>query len=297
MYKYFSAPYHDPLALKIAVVAIFILDLAQFASIVDFSWWYLVRNWGNLGAVTVVRISYGLAVAFSTPVILIVQLVYIYRIYRLNPGVKAIWIPLAVLLCLVVLESAFGWRGSAFGLTTIPFTQANHESGSQAYVVGLWLGAGVAADIGIASALTYNLSTRKTGFRKTDTLITKLVLYTINTTAFTSIIAVTDIICFYAMPQNNVHLGLNMLLCKLFSNSLLASLNSRTERRHQEETTANFAMSSTFGVTVHTMKDTFSDSQTVQASRSHFSDKEHSQSFNDTDVELYPIQKSDASAV
>lgn len=110
--------------LSILHVSLHLNNLAAFLT--PAAGWYLVRNWGNLAAVTIVRISYGLAVAFSTPVILIVQLVYIYRIYRLNPGVKAIWVLLFVLLCLVFIESAFGWRGSAFGLSTIPFTQANH---------------------------------------------------------------------------------------------------------------------------------------------------------------------------
>ena len=83
-------------------------------------------TWGNLAAIGVVRISYGLAVVFSTPVILVVQLVYIYRIYRLNPRSRRPWIPLGFLVCLVLLESAFGFRGASFGLKPIPFEEANH---------------------------------------------------------------------------------------------------------------------------------------------------------------------------
>ncbi|KAJ3545579.1 hypothetical protein NM688_g5609 [Phlebia brevispora] len=312
IFKYYNYYSRDPRALKIIVGAIYVFDLAQFASIVDFTWWYLVRNWGNITSITVVRISYGLAVLFATPVIFGVQLVYVYRIYRLSPWPKRALLPLSALLCLVLLECAFGFRAAAFGLHTIPFTVANHERTSQCgiqasdvqqeltyraknYVVGLWLGSGAAADVGIASALVYNLVTRRTGFKRTDTLITKLVVYSINTAAFTSVIAVVDIICFYAMPTNNVHLGLNMLLCKFFSNSLLASLNTRDERRHGNVDTDLSASLNTIGVTVHKTMDTFSDSHTVGLStseRSRAPVKEGNGGFDDgRDIEMFPVQK------
>ncbi|KAJ3544485.1 hypothetical protein NM688_g5737 [Phlebia brevispora] len=296
-FKFFSTYSRDPLALKLAVAAIFVLDLAQFASIVDFTWWYLVRNWGNLTAITIVRISYGLAVVFATPVILIVQLVYIYRIYRLVTGVRRVeWLLLAFLVCIVLVESAFGFRGASFGLRTIPFVEADQDSGSQHYVVGVWLGTGAVADLSIASVLVYNLVTRKTGFKSfikplRSTIITKLVVYAINTAAFTSVVAIADIICYYSMPNNNVHLGLNMLLCKLFSNSLLASLNRRDQLKGKTTDTDLSSTMSVFGVAVQTTR----DSRVMalpKPERAHKSGEDSRSDFHDgRDIEMFKLSE------
>ncbi|KAG6861234.1 hypothetical protein C0995_002355 [Termitomyces sp. Mi166 len=48
------------------------------------------------------------------------------------------------------------------------------------------LGSGVAADFFIAGSLCFSLSQRRTGFKKTDSLVTVLMMYTINTSLLTT---------------------------------------------------------------------------------------------------------------
>ncbi|KAJ3557529.1 hypothetical protein NM688_g1428 [Phlebia brevispora] len=86
---------------------------------------------------------------------------------------------------------------------------------------------GAVVDVMIASSLCFLLWRRRTGFRRTDTAINTLMIYAINTGAFTSCVSVVAVIAYATMPNNLVYLGLLMILPKLLLNSLLANLNAR----------------------------------------------------------------------
>jgi len=56
-------------------------------------------------------------------------------------------------------------------------------------------------------------------------------MYAINTGLLTSIFAVIDMIFFLTMPKNLIHDAMNIMVGKLYTISLLASLNVRTDLR------------------------------------------------------------------
>ncbi|KDN49856.1 hypothetical protein RSAG8_01921, partial [Rhizoctonia solani AG-8 WAC10335] len=116
------------------------------------------------------------------------------------------------------------------------------ERGSYRWLVGGWLGAAAVCDILIVYMLSHALMTQRTGFGRTDALINKILWYTINTGLLTSLIAVTDLITFCTM-DNMIHLGFNFVLGKLYTNTLLATLNARdtepTNIVHVEEGSYN----------------------------------------------------------
>ncbi|KAG8742373.1 hypothetical protein FRC10_001595 [Ceratobasidium sp. 414] len=94
------------------------------------------------------------------------------------------------------------------------------------WLVGGWLGAAALGDVVIVYMLSTALMSQRTGFGRTDALINKLLRYTINTGLLTSIIAIVDVVAFCTM-NNLIHLGFNFILGKLYTNTLLATLNSR----------------------------------------------------------------------
>ncbi|KAI0026728.1 hypothetical protein K488DRAFT_91984 [Vararia minispora EC-137] len=89
------------------------------------------------------------------------------------------------------------------------------------------LGLGAATDIVTALALSYYLHTMRTGYRRSDTLINRLILFSVNTGALTSACSLSVLIVYQVMPSNFVFISLYFLLCKLYSNSCLATFNSR----------------------------------------------------------------------
>ncbi|GJJ13594.1 hypothetical protein Clacol_007850 [Clathrus columnatus] len=147
LFTYYSSFPRDSVVRKSLVALIYLLDFGQFICITDFAWWYLVRNWGNVNALAIIRPTYGLFV-----------------IYALNSQFRYLSVPIFIL---IGVEFAFGMIGANFGIRVKPFTSISTK-GFNASVVAVWLGSGVAADIGLAAALSYILHTNRTGFRKTE---------------------------------------------------------------------------------------------------------------------------------
>ncbi|KAF8607052.1 hypothetical protein BDV93DRAFT_414462, partial [Ceratobasidium sp. AG-I] len=90
----------------------------------------------------------------------------------------------------------------------------------------VWLTMSAVIDVAVTSILSWHLHRNRTGFSKTDDLITRLIRLTVQTGLMTSIWAVADLILYLAVP-NNLHLILNLPLCKLYTNSLMSTLNAR----------------------------------------------------------------------
>ncbi|XP_006462210.1 hypothetical protein AGABI2DRAFT_119069 [Agaricus bisporus var. bisporus H97] len=72
----------------------------------------------------------------------------------------------------------------------------------------------------------------KTGFRGSDMVVDRIIRLTVQTGLATSIVATVDL-TLYLASTSGIHLLFNFALCKLYSNSLMSSLNSRNRwRRH-----------------------------------------------------------------
>lgn len=86
---------------------------------------------------------------------------------------------------------------------------------------------GAVVDVLIAASLCTLLQRSRTGFKKSDSMISKLMLFTVNTGLLTSIFAVLSLATFLAYPNTLIYVTFFFCLGRLYSNSLLASLNCR----------------------------------------------------------------------
>ncbi|EKM79468.1 hypothetical protein AGABI1DRAFT_74534 [Agaricus bisporus var. burnettii JB137-S8] len=94
-------------------------------------------------------------------------------------------------------------------------------------IVIIWLVTASLVDVLITSALVWFLCRRhKTGFRRSDLMIDRIIRLTVQTGLVTSVLATTDLIVYLADASGN-HLIFNYPLGKVYSNSLMSSLNSR----------------------------------------------------------------------
>lgn len=98
---------------------------------------------------------------------------------------------------------------------------------------------GAASDLSVTLASSWLLVKSRTGFRRTDTIINTLMLYTVNTGLIVSIDAALSLITYVAMPDNFVFLGFYLLLSKLYLNSYLAMLNARDDLREKFNNSAS----------------------------------------------------------
>ncbi|ETW83074.1 hypothetical protein HETIRDRAFT_474219 [Heterobasidion irregulare TC 32-1] len=90
----------------------------------------------------------------------------------------------------------------------------------------VWLAGSAACDTMITIVLVWHLRRHKGGFSTTDDVIDRIIRVTVQTGMLTSLVALIDLVLFISSPSG-LHLAFNFPLSKLYTNSLLSSLNSR----------------------------------------------------------------------
>ncbi|KAJ7634780.1 hypothetical protein FB45DRAFT_1056764 [Roridomyces roridus] len=96
-------------------------------------------------------------------------------------------------------------------------------------VVILWLVSECLADVLITIILIFHLNSNKTGMDGSDMLINRIIRVTIQTGMATTVCALIDLVLYLTIPVA-WHLVFNVFLAKLYTNSLLSSLNSRAPK-------------------------------------------------------------------
>jgi len=82
-------------------------------------------------------------------------------------------------------------------------------------------------DIAVTIPVAWTLYISRTGFKQTDALLVKLILWTVNTGALPASFALLEVVTFIIKNESLIHLAANIILAKLYSNTLLAFLNRR----------------------------------------------------------------------
>ncbi|CDO69998.1 hypothetical protein BN946_scf184973.g8 [Trametes cinnabarina] len=116
-----------------------------------------------------------------------------------------------------------GGLGTAIAVGLVP--QFVHFQKFQVIVV-IWLAFSAVADALISASLVWHLRRNKTGIPVTDDIVNRIIRMTVQTGLITALCAVIDLILFLVTPTG-LHLIFNLPLSKLYTNSLMSSLNTR----------------------------------------------------------------------
>ncbi|KAI0794145.1 hypothetical protein C8Q74DRAFT_559600 [Fomes fomentarius] len=142
------------------------------------------------------------------------------REYKIIVGVAALFLLLELAVCLVTAADYV------------------HFDRWDLIVKRLWLisihnGASAVADLLITAVLIRKLRQSRTGFPRRDSLISVLIKYSVSTGLITGIYNIVSLL-FTVAAANFIYLGIVFVGIKLYSNSVLAALNSRQSisRRH-----------------------------------------------------------------
>ncbi|KAF9076561.1 hypothetical protein BDP27DRAFT_1210035 [Rhodocollybia butyracea] len=91
---------------------------------------------------------------------------------------------------------------------------------------------GALSDVVIAAGLFYFLHRSRTGFKKSDTMISKLIAFSVSTGLLTSVCAVASLLSIIIWGKTLIYVAFYFSLGRLYSNSLLATLNARKSIRY-----------------------------------------------------------------
>ncbi|KAF8629508.1 hypothetical protein AX17_005634 [Amanita inopinata Kibby_2008] len=235
-YSYFMNPTRDRFLFKLAIAGLWLLDTFDSALNAHILYHYMVTNYLNPLAIIEPVWSICIHVALTSLSNFMIRSMFAHRVYRLSNKN----IPLtAWLVAVSALDLAVGLYITviAFKLTT--FLQLDDIS----KYMYLNFSSATASDLSLALALCYLLYHSRTGFRKTDSLIKILMLYTVNTGLVVAIDAALGMIMYAVMPHNLIFLAFYLLLSKLYLNSYLATLNARRDLRKAMDDTVSIHLS------------------------------------------------------
>ncbi|KAF9067132.1 hypothetical protein BDP27DRAFT_1393141 [Rhodocollybia butyracea] len=100
--------------------------------------------------------------------------------------------------------------------------------------VCMWLAGECLGDIMITSVLVWHLRKHKTGFQASDELIDRIIRLTVQTGLVTALCATLDLL-FFLIDPTGTHLIFNFPLAKLYTNSVMSSLNSRGAWKYSKQ--------------------------------------------------------------
>ncbi|OCH93188.1 hypothetical protein OBBRIDRAFT_350577 [Obba rivulosa] len=221
-YQYFRKSDSDSRILRALIMLLWVLDTVHQALLAFGLYTYVISDYGDIAALTTPTSSLLAAVVISATIEMIVRSLFSHRVWKLGRNAYMT----AAIIGLSVIE--FVWAGPAAHLNNFEkFTQL-----SPIFYVAVC--AAIMADVLIASSQVATLWRLRTGFKRTDSIVRTLMLYSINTGLLTSVMAVVCLVTYVSMPDTFIYVAVYHIVSGLLLNALLATYNAKTELRNFE---------------------------------------------------------------
>ncbi|KAI0061701.1 hypothetical protein BV25DRAFT_740421 [Artomyces pyxidatus] len=233
----------ERLRVQLLVYGVFLLDIAQTALGSYMAWWWMITNW-NKPSSFVDTLTWRVA---TLPIMCglvsgIVQSFYAWQIWALTTNV--VMHSIAALIVVVALGQSL----TAVTLSSLLLSDLSPDTFFRISPgFAFWLAGSFVADILICGSMLWILFRAKTTlWGESETWINKLILNTIRTGTITVVCATFDLILFVVLKHSESYLAPAYILGKLYTNSLVATLNGRrTMFRANVEQSESVKMSST----------------------------------------------------
>ncbi|KIK53530.1 hypothetical protein GYMLUDRAFT_232775 [Collybiopsis luxurians FD-317 M1] len=219
----------DGYKIQITVYGLFVIDTWHTVAITSIAWSFLVSGWGNPDALRFTGWGFAFIPFISGLSAAWVQLFFAWRIFVLGEGrFHLFWKGIVALICAISLTQGIAGMISGIKFLSINDIQQFHLIYGPA---ATWLAGSAFVDVLIAVSMVVLLSVAKKRINlvntSTDAVLTRLIHLTIETGSVTAIAAVVDLGFFLGQPKNNLHLLMALILGKLYTNTLYATLISR----------------------------------------------------------------------
>lgn len=221
-FLYFQTYPDDHVWLKCLVTIIWILESIHTGFLVSFNNTCFINGFGDL--VVLRRIPWDLLVSFeiSFLITLIVNLFFIWRVWRFS---KKIW---AVGLLLLLSTTRYVIATVALSLGFHYSTWASFKDHAYA-LLAVALGVAILGDTLLALILAYYLRDKRTP--GSAQLVTRVLAYVVATGALTSMVVIMELIFILVFPDNLAFVPFGLVLVRLYANSAMLSLNLRQHQR------------------------------------------------------------------
>jgi len=213
----------DRVHIKMLVFATWLLDTLHSCFITASLWNYLIVGFGDPHSIDIVPLALALTIVVTAILTFTVQLFFIHRIFILAKRNWLVSSPIAILasarLCFACLTTS----------RLIKFPSLAHfvETFAWSFTTGLTLSAVV--DVLITALMCYLLKRRQQQFSSLNKILDTLILYAFENGILTTVAALLSLITWLTMAENLIFMAAHFVILKFYANSLLATLNARTD--------------------------------------------------------------------
>ncbi|KAF9460011.1 hypothetical protein BDZ94DRAFT_1266893 [Collybia nuda] len=220
VYYYYLAFPKDRPVLKGLVYGVLLIETTQSIFVVHDLFKIFASGYGNIVELRDPQFTWIIAPVMTGVVSCTVQAYFAHRIQIIS-GSK---IPGFIILLLAFMQ------GICAIISGVQVHLGNDLTAVQAEALvstTIWLVGSALCDVIISVFMVYFLSRRTTGFKETQVLVTRIMRLTIETGSLTATVAIIDVVLFLTFPEYSYHVAPALILGKLYSNTLVTSLNSR----------------------------------------------------------------------
>lgn len=222
IYLYFQWYPKDRRMIKLLVLSLLILECADTAISTNATWLFMVSGWGNPATLMAAPWSFSVAIILTALTAYLAQIFFARRLWVFSKNVIV-----SGLIVAIAFAQFLAALAGASQVLASQLTDSMKLSTFDAFAV--WLASSAACDILIAGGMIFYIRKSKsnTNIRSTRALLTRLINQSVQTGAFTACCALIQLGFFFGFTLNNLQDTPFFILGKLYSNTVLANLNSR----------------------------------------------------------------------
>jgi len=236
VYAYFRTYPQDKPLLKSLILIIWFLELGTAICVSVGIFTIRVSDFGHTDQLLRNPNSLNAAILLGGITDHLVKTIFIYRLYRLTNTLYLPGFLSALSLCLFTIIVI----AASKILRNIPLQPHSAEF---EWIIAVTFVGSALQDVVITSSLCYFFQKeRKSVFKRTALLLDRLVCYTIQSGAATSLVAISAAISFFSMEDNYAWMMFFLLMHSSFSNALLSSLNIRAGLHRMREANQDLLM-------------------------------------------------------
>ncbi|PIL35021.1 hypothetical protein GSI_02808 [Ganoderma sinense ZZ0214-1] len=263
-YIYFGNSRRDSIRLKLFVALLFALDTISLVLTVAIMYGYVVSDFGNplllLKANRSIVWENGITVIIAT----FTQCYFAHRIWDLSKG------NMVLTSSVIILALCSCGPGIAISVDLYIHPDSLFVSTIETRVLsGFANGLSVVCDVLIAVTLSYYLRSKRTGFKRTDSIINRLIIYAVNRGALTAMCQAGHMIAIVALPGRFIFFPFAVLDGRMYCNTLMATLNAQRSILQEDRNhtggmgTVNIQHTTTIQPTAVNLHDSISPPPTV----------------------------------
>ncbi|KAI0073020.1 hypothetical protein K474DRAFT_1667110 [Panus rudis PR-1116 ss-1] len=213
----------DPKWIKAMVAVVIALETAFSAGAIQAIYHETIGSFDDMSKIDLVPWGAEITAFAQAAIILICQGFYIHRVWILSNRKIYLVVFLTILL---IAHVALEFISTAVTNHTGTW-HAYEESHTPRVSVNLSNGIGAASDGAIVASLVYYLRKNRSHIKRTDNVLQRIVIYTINTGVLTMLVCIALAITFSLSTDTLAFTGLLTVVGRLYANSLLGTLNMR----------------------------------------------------------------------